>query len=157
MADRIILNWHAAKTGDSKTMDKIFLLSAEEYKKYEDKIPLIRDSWWLRSPGYDQFFAAFVYGNGPLNYGGDDVNNDAVAVRPALRIDNPQSGNLKIGDRFVEADFPWIVIGDGLAIAEVPIAWRRFDAESNDYETSEIRQFLIAWYEERTKYNENER
>ena len=150
MADRIILNWNAAKTEDSKTMDKIFLLSAEEYKKYEDKIPFIRDSWWLRSPGDVQANAAFVYDDGYLIDLGYGVSYDAVAVRPALSIDNPQANNLKIGDRFVEADFPWIVIDEGLAIAEVPIAWRRFDAESNDYETSDIRQFLIAWYAERT-------
>lgn len=134
-----------------KTTDKIFLLSAEEYKKYKDKIPFVPVSWWLRSPGLLQWNAAVVLRNGGVHTYGSGVYYNAVAVRPALQIDNLKSNNLKIGDRFGEADCSWIVIDNDLAIAEVPIAWRRFDAESNNYETSEVRKFLLDWYAARTK------
>ena len=42
--------------------------------------------WWLRSPGYDSDFAAFVYSSGCVSYNGTGVNNDMAGVRPALGI-----------------------------------------------------------------------
>lgn len=130
-------------------MDKIFLLSKEEYKQHKDAIPTVKMCWWLRSPSAD-----FARGAGVVDYDGavhDHYVLDDWSVRPALHLESSESSNLKIGDRLVRADFPWIVIGDGLAIAEVPIGFWRFDENSNDYETSEIRKKLLAWWEERTK------
>lgn len=43
-------------------------------------------SWWLRSPGdYDEFAAA-IFNNGRLLYFGYDVNFDYVAVRPVITL-----------------------------------------------------------------------
>ena len=42
--------------------------------------------WWLRSPGYDQGFAAIVDYGGSFSYGGDGVGDDSGCVRPALWI-----------------------------------------------------------------------
>lgn len=129
--------------------DEIFLLSKEEYERFKSIIPLYSGWWWLRSPGDDSRSAANVDCGGSVNNFGYYYCNDINAVRPALRIRNLESSDLEIGKRFVEYDFPWVYLGDGLAIAEVPIARRRFDAKNNGYETSEIRQFLLDWLDER--------
>lgn len=41
--------------------------------------------WWLRSPGPYQASAAYVYGDGAINYG--SIMYDKEAVRPAILID----------------------------------------------------------------------
>lgn len=125
--------------------DKIFLLSVEEYEKYEKAIPEINTWWWLRSPGDYSDNAAYVHSDGSVSNYGYNVDIDNVAVRPALRISNQESENLKVGERFVKYDFPWIKIDENLAIAEVPIAFRRFDKYLNNYDDSEIRQFVKEW------------
>ena len=38
--------------------------------------------WWLRSPGDDDNYAAYVNGNGNVNDNGNNVNN-SLGVRPA--------------------------------------------------------------------------
>lgn len=43
--------------------------------------------WWLRSHGFDQFFAACVDSDGGVYMLGSLVNDDDLAVRPALWID----------------------------------------------------------------------
>lgn len=133
-----------------KTTDKIFLLSVEEYEKHKDAISCIPCMWWVLERENDSWHAALVESVGDIFSYADSIGHMNCAVRPALRL---KSTNLEIGARFVEADFPWVVIGDGLAIAEMPIAFHRYDANAkkNSYETSEIRQFLLDWYEERTK------
>ena len=45
------------------------------------------DMWWLRNPGYYDFKAASVYGNGYVLTRGWDVDYNAVVVRPAVNID----------------------------------------------------------------------
>lgn len=40
------------------------------------------------------------------------------------------------------------MIDKDLAIAEVPIAFRRFSKKSNNYEISEMRKYLLEWIEE---------
>lgn len=129
--------------GKIKMNDKIFLLSKEEYNKYRDRIPNVNVRWWLRSPGFDDIFAATVKGNGDVDYFGNAVISEHYGVRPALKDDNLKS---EIGERIVRCGYTWVVIDNGLAIAEVPITFKRFDAKSNDYETSEIRRFLLDWY-----------
>lgn len=124
--------------------DEIFLLSAEEYEEYKDVIPKFDCWWWLRSPGDDSFDAAYVCCDGSVYH--DDVIYDDYCVRPVLRL---KSCNFPIGLRIIKHNFPWIVIDGDLAIAEVPIATHRFDEKSNNYETSEIRQFLLNWIKNR--------
>ena len=128
--------------------DEIFLLSKEEYEKHKKNIPVVNNWWWLRSPGYSSRSTAYVDLDGSVDFFGYYVGNDSDSVRPALQILNH---NFKVGDRFIEADFPWIVISENIAIAEVPIAFRRFDPSSNDYQNSEIRKFLLDWYKERKR------
>lgn len=125
--------------------DKIFLLSINEYKRYKDRIPHINCWWWLRSPGHDSSTAADVRFEGESCKYGSMVHCDYGAVRPALVIPN----GYEIGTRILAYDFPWIVIDDELAIAEVPIMFQRFDRVSNDYKNSEIRKVLLKWLTKR--------
>lgn len=139
--------------------DKIFLLSVAEYWRLRENIPLINCWWWLRSPGSDSCSAVDVRDDGSVCLNGCNVHDGSGAVRPALKISNLESSKLEIGARFVAYDFPWIKISEDLAIAEVPISFRRFNQvsrdhngvleESNDYETSDIRRFLLDWGAER--------
>lgn len=126
--------------------DEIFLLSTEEYERYKNIIPHIKQWWWLRSPGSSHYDAASVDSVGSVNYYGDTVNDALVCVRPVLRI---ALNNLQIGSMFVKYDFPWIKIDDNLAIAEVPIGFEKFDDKSNDYATSYIRKWLKMWLGDR--------
>lgn len=95
-------NW--STNGGNNTTDQIFLLSYAEAGKYfasdSDRIckptayakaqgAYTNDSgncwWWLRSPGYGQNFAAYVFTDGSLGHS-YDVNNGYDAVRPAFWI-----------------------------------------------------------------------
>ena len=140
--------------------DEMFLLSTHEYEQYKESIPHINAYWWLRSPGYYSNYAAYVINVGSVNFYGLGVDYVFDCVRPALKFKSTsyflkrnETGTwteAKIGDRIIAYNFPWIIIDKDLAIAEVPIAFRRFDDKSNDYETSEIRKFLKEWKNGRT-------
>ena len=94
------------------TTDKVFLLSINEVEKYFNSDEARKcaptayakaqgaytsDSyktasgaatcwWWLRSPGYLQYYAASVSYDGSVDYYGRNVDIDYDAVRPALWI-----------------------------------------------------------------------
>ena len=87
------------------TQDQIFLLSITEANKYfsSDDARECKPTdyavangawesdsgncwWWLRSPGNYQGIAAYVNGDGDVYEGGDYVDYDFYAVRPALWI-----------------------------------------------------------------------
>jgi len=106
--------WYIIK-GGRDTTDKIFLLSLEEadeyfgnsgdYKnkrkinsywfsnkydadraaKYDEKSDST-DWWWLRSPGYSSFGAAYVGNGGVVDVDGYGVFYLSGGVRPALRV-----------------------------------------------------------------------
>lgn len=65
---------------------KVFLLSKNEYEKYQNEIPLVDGSWWLRSPGIYANYAAYVIAGGSVINSGYNVNYDGNGVRPALRL-----------------------------------------------------------------------
>ncbi len=93
------------------TTDKVFLLSLDEANRYfnsmemracvptayaiangaSTNITYIKGgvatcSWWLRSPGYYQQYAAYVNNDGFGDYFGIDVTADFFGIRPALWI-----------------------------------------------------------------------
>lgn len=124
--------------------DELFLLSIEEYEKYKGVIPVIGSWWWLRSPGDFSSYAADVYDVGSVFTNGSSVYG-TNGIRPALKVSKSEISNLQIGDRKIYYDFPFIKIDDDLLIAEVPIAFDKFDDESNDYEKSYVKRFLEEW------------
>ena len=96
--------------GGNNTFDKIFLLSLSEVSEQQDgeKYGFLDDEiracgksdfsktgswWWLRSPGYDNGYAAGVYDYGWVYRYGHDVGSSDDGVRPALHL-NLSSSNL---------------------------------------------------------------
>ena len=124
--------------------DELFLLSVEEYEKYKGVIPVIGSWWWLRSPGHDSYDAASVNDGGSVDAYGFNVI-DARGIRPALRVQKSEILNLQIGDRKIYYDLPFVKIDEDLLIAEVPVAFDKFDDESNVYEKSYVKRFLEKW------------
>jgi hypothetical protein len=81
--------------GGNPTEDRVFLLSIDEVEKhFADNLNRVTDdiqkgfiqSWWLRSPGEDTRFAAYVNFDGSVYvFGGTLVTNGLIGgVRPAL-------------------------------------------------------------------------
>ncbi|MDR0966535.1 MAG: DUF6273 domain-containing protein [Myxococcales bacterium] len=100
--------WYGTAGGDT-TQDRIFLLSLSEMVKYfgdsgqlasgPGTIPWIDDTynseriakyngsatlWWLRSPGFINYSAAFVSADGIVYVSGSNIFDDYRGVRPAL-------------------------------------------------------------------------
>lgn len=77
--------------GGNNTKDRIFLLSIDEYKKYFNKKEQsvakykngLNDSWWFRSPGSYQHYAAYVDNSGSLC---ENYVFAAYGIRPALWV-----------------------------------------------------------------------
>ena len=135
-------------------IEEITLLSSEEYKRFEDVIPLAGMPWWLRSlDDYDVIHAGAVDTNGGLH---NDIVNivSFCGVRPALKIQIPKSSNLVVGDKIQIAGYGWTVIAPGLILCDevfgpMPFRqdWKAFDA--NVYEKSDVKK----WLDERATEN----
>lgn len=132
-------------------IDEITLLSVEEYETYQNAIPKIDSWWWLRSPG-----ACIVANAADVAFDGSihtiSVTSDD-GVRPALRIKNPESFDIGIGDKFRLAGYIWTMIEDGLALCDDVVGncafrknWKAQDA--NIYEKSDIKKWLENWADE---------
>lgn len=101
---------------------------------------------WLQEVDiYHMVKVVSVCRDGTVDCIGEYVKYGWVGVRPALTITDCAFANLRVGERYVKYDFPWIKIDDMLAIAEVPIGFNRFAIKSNDYKESEVRQYLLNW------------
>lgn len=136
--------------------DPIFLLSIEEYEKLKDAIPTLPIWWWLRSPILnDDKYARIV------NERGASYDCGFVCIEGAVRpvIDLNKVGSLNF---FYFIDFDgvhkisslgttWVKLVDDYYIAENPIAFKKFDSTTNDYESSEIRLFLLNWFQARNQ------
>ena len=62
---------------------KLFLLSVEEYERYKDSIPLVKEYWWLRSPGKYSNYGAYVKSDCSVYLIGTEVEYEG-GIRPAL-------------------------------------------------------------------------
>ena len=137
-------------------LEEVALLSIEEYEKYKNIIPLLNKCWWwLRSPGHAQPFAARVDDDGGVYERGGLVDFGYDAVRPALKIKTSEVNCFDIGDT---VSFQNDYIGDEyIVLDKLPnnilyilskdiVAIRRFDPESNVWETSELKQWLEEQY-----------
>ena len=134
----------------SLDFNEITLLSKEEYTDSKDVIPLYDRWWWLRSPGFFEYTAAFINGKyGDVGRNGYNVNEE-FGVRPALKIRNLSSLNLKIGDKVFLFGKQWTVISDSLVLCDEVIGETYFrkdfmSPDANDYEHSDIKQWLENW------------
>ena len=124
---------------------EITLLTVEEYERYKTQIPHVNVWCWLRSPGDDQNYAASVFDDSDVYGIVDHVINAFYAVRPALRS---EIIDLPIGERISALGNRWTVINTGLAISNEVVARKRFDGNSNVWETSELKKWLEEWARE---------
>lgn len=122
------------------------LLSIEEYNKYKTRIPTVNYWWWLRSPNSTRYDIAYVDLDGSVDCYSYYVKCGYGGVRPVLKIKNLKSSNLKVGDEFTITDVKFTVISEEYAITNDIICCRSFDERMNDYEKSEIKQFVDEWY-----------
>lgn len=129
------------------------LLTTEEVEKLPWEILKIGCCWWwLRWPGNFRYTAAYVDSIGSVRYCGIDVDCTYGVVRPALII-NLESSALQIGDKFLFGDKEFEIVSDTRALCTESIGncafredWKAKNA--NDYESSDIKKFVDAWYQE---------
>lgn len=135
------------------TLREITLLTKEEYERYRSAIPVVDDSWWLRSPGYTRLRIAAVDNVGNVNEHGCYIDYTYATVRPALRLDLEPSDNLfwykperLIGTKIKYGNHQWTVLnlepGSIYALCDTVVSSGRFDGKSNDWDTSELKQWL---------------
>lgn len=118
----------------------VTLLSKEEYLKNRELIPLVKGYWWLRSPGYVDNEAMFVYGEpGDVDDLGYDVRDD-LGVRPALKIEHHE--RLKPGQKVGIKGLYFTVLNDGLLLCDTIVIRIMFDRLLNDYDTSYVKHWL---------------
>ena len=89
-----------------ETVDRVFLLSADEMNAYFRTDPSRKAQpteyakargfsrnpdgwWWLRNPGEDASHASLVYKSGNIYLLGERVTRDYIGVRPALWVELP--------------------------------------------------------------------
>lgn len=135
----------------NEEIESIYLLSIQQAERLPRYILAIGDSWWLRTPG-TFCGTAEVDENSNVNYFGLKVDYNWCGVRPALTVKNLDSLNYEIGETVKVLGLTAQYIGDNSVLLCESIAKHRFDSKSNDYETSEIKQFIEEWLE--TKKNE---
>ena len=130
-------------------IEGITLLSLYEANKLPQSIVAFEGIWWLRSPSYYSDHIECVNSDG--HYAGcGHVRFNICKARPVLIIPELEDLDLeKFKDSIEVFDRDWIYIGNGMALAEKSIFESRFnDSDSNDYETSEIKQKLEDWLKE---------
>lgn len=129
------------------------LLTVEEAKQLPKRLREYYTWWWLKSPGYYSYYAAYVYANGFVYNYGTDVSDEYGSVRPALIISNLESSGLEIGDTFEFGKKRFEIISNDRAFCltgEGPCAFR-YDwkaSDANDYEKSDIKKDVDEWFDD---------
>lgn len=77
-------NPNFGSSGGEVTEDRLFLLSVEEVAGTDAALRILDRWWWLRTPGFDNSFAAAVTPDGAIARIGSFVDTDDYAVRPAM-------------------------------------------------------------------------
>lgn len=130
-----------------KNIDDIFLLSEVEWETIAAVVPNVpveqSSWWWLRSPGNYANDTAGVHHDGNIFNSGFYVNVSYGCVRPAFHIPHLTSNGYKPGDKItVGAKTVCTVVFENVALADSIICKHRFDQGSNNWKTSEIKQFI---------------
>ena len=143
------------KSINIKDIKEITLLSKEEADKVDNEILVVNDNWWLRS--YGTFGCVYAIDYTGCNDSIYHPSSCSVYVRPALRINNIQSYNLKKYEEVECLGKTWIAIGvDDLILMKNPLFPHRFDNENGNFEESEIKQIINDWLLGRLKEQKSE-
>ena len=122
---------------------QITLLTSTEYYTYKSVIPLIEKTWWLCSPGEDSFDADLVTSAGYITCSWVVLD---FGVRPVLHMNLPNAKSLNSGDKIRIGSKSFTILSwertKLIALCDEVIAERRFDTRNNDWETSELKQWL---------------
>lgn len=129
------------------------LLTVEEVEKLPKSLLRHHGWWWLQSPGYNSHYAAYVRNDGLVSINDGEINSDNNDVRPALRITN--LNDYKVGDDFKFGGKWFRIVDENTALCLDNIGVQEFDEKSNDYEKSEIKQFVDDWFDSAQNKNES--
>ena len=140
----------------SDAIKAIRLPSPDEVKALPTWIIATGSAFWLNTPGSDKGYinrkkdyslkhVAAVRPNGAVDSFGYDVDLELVGVLPLLKVDDVNSCGLCIGETVSILGLLAHYVGnDSLLLCE-PICNRRYDAESSDYDKSELKRYLAQW------------
>lgn len=133
---------------DKVNIKGIKLLNFNEYKGLIGKIPFTDSYWWLNTPNNKPYEVGYINTAGALEYQG--VSNH-FGVRPALICELAEG--VKQGDKLQIAGHNWTVISDTLihcdeVIGHTPFREDFFAEDANNYETSDIKQWVDNWYQQ---------
>ena len=124
---------------------QITLLTSEEYEQYKDIIPLIDSDWWWLKDAYPRssYVLHCVNHEGSGDITGCGGNG---GVRPALHINLTNQKSLNLGDHIRIGSKSFTVLSweneELFALCDECIAIRRFASLNNDWESSELKQWL---------------
>lgn len=137
---------------DMRDIKGITLLSTNEAKLLPENIRKSEKWYWLWSPGFSCYDAAFVYFDGFVNDFGHGVYDNYGAVRPTLIIDNLKSYGFEDYSKVRLFDKDWFVLNNlNYLLLDGDLGNCRFDEKSNDFETSEIKKLIENWLQETLK------
>lgn len=77
----------SGRSGGPDVTDKVFLLSAEEARKYSDSLRETKFGWWLRSPGAEETALAFMDSHKEVMPYGYEASSDMIAVKPVVWLE----------------------------------------------------------------------
>lgn len=146
----VLADFKNAKEVSCGDVGGVTLLSGRKAGMFPSYVRAYSTWWWLRSPGYSSNFAAFVFSDGDVFGNGEDVSFSNGAVRPALLL-NIQSSNLNNGDTIKVFDHNWYFQDNLALLMDEPLTKMPFNADvskGNDYETSDIKEWLDNWLKE---------
>ena len=132
-------------TIDKNDIKGITLLSIKEARKLPQWILADGSRWWLRSPGRDRHDAAGITSYGSILSLGRSIRDTGAYARPAIKIDVRPYLPLMVGETVLILGRLAQYIGNDMVLLCEPIGCHRFDENSNDYEKSEIKEFVEEW------------
>ena len=136
----------------------VTLLTEKEAKALPERLRLHHNWWWLRSSVGFCITAACVSIDGSVFGIGRAVDDDDVAIRPALRISGLESSGFHIGDifEFGGTDFE-VVSGDtAFCLGDIGDCCFRKDVISDDvddFEKSDVRKYIDRWFEQEKNFD----
>lgn len=68
---------------EKEELGKIYILSDEEFKNYQKLISNVKEWWWLRSPGWDEYSCAYVTEKNILMKNDVDVSPTQIGGKPS--------------------------------------------------------------------------
>ncbi|MBQ7445949.1 MAG: hypothetical protein IJS71_08475 [Clostridia bacterium] len=132
-------------TIDKNDIEGITLLSIEEARELPRWLLANGDRWWLRSPSFYRCDADCVNEDGSVSYAGCLVNYDYCYVRPAIKINARPYLPLMIGEMVLVLGREAQYVGNGMVLLCESIGHRKFDDNTNNYDTSGIKAALELW------------